>query len=310
MPHRSLACRGNPVGAMKFNELTSHAAYAVRTLILRQSIPYMIGMVLTDKCNLNCVHCLGKNKGEVDCTYDEVETALKEAYARGNRYVYFTGGEPHCWEDKKWRFEDLVILANQIGFFDAFVATNGTFPLSLKDCLYYISVDGPAELHDQIRGRSYETIMENIADSASDRNYVTFTVTKKNSAFLEEFARGIVKNKKVKGILINFFTGTDSNVQLHGLSPEEKGNVIDLIVKLKKQGLPFQISGSALEALRKNNWRRPISSLELFLNGKVFTCCRDVGNQEICNNCGYGECVEISQILELKPDAIMRVFKT
>jgi len=310
MPGRSLAKRGNLINIMKLKELTSHIEYAARTLIFRQSIPYMIGIVLTDKCNLNCIHCLGKNKGKVDCTYDEVAVTLEEAYARGNRHVYFTGGEPHCWEDGNHRLEDLVRKVQEIGFFDVYVATNGTHPLTFEECLYYISIDGPSEVHDQIRGSSYETIMENIADSASDRNYVTFTITRKNHTFLEKFAREIVKNKKIKGILINFFTGTDANVEVHGLLPEEKSRVIDLIISLKKEGLPFEISGSALEAIRKNDWKRPIPSLELFLNGKVYTCCRDVGQPEICNNCGYGECIEISQILKLKPDAIMRVFKT
>lgn len=290
--------------------MISHVDYAVRTLVLRKRIPYMIGIILTDKCNLNCVHCLGKNKGQVHCAYDEAAAAMQEAFSRGNRYVYFSGGEPHLWKDTGHTLGDLISLAKDIGFFDVFVATNGTHPLTRKDCLYYISIDGVPEVHDEIRGESFRAIMKNIEDSPSRRIYVTITITKRNHLILEEFARDIAEIGKVRGILINFFTGDDYHVEDHGLSPDEKSRVIDSLIKLKHEGLPFEISYSALEAIRKNDWKRPIASLELFLNGRVYTCCRDYGQQEICNNCGYGECVEISQILKLRPDALMRVFRT
>jgi hypothetical protein len=43
--------------------------------------------------------------------------------------------------------------------------------------------------------------------------------------------------------------------------------------------------------------------------GVTFTCCRDVVNPDVCANSGYTNCVEVSQILNLRPSAIMQVLK-
>lgn len=310
MPFRALAGRSDPIVMMNSKVLFSHIKYAADTLLLRKPRSYMIGMIITDRCNLNCIHCLGRNKGLIHSSYKEIAVEMKRAYARGNRYIYFSGGEPHCWEDGDHNFHDLIKLAKTIGYFDIFVATNGTFPLTMKDCLYYISIDGPVDIHNQIRCGSYNTVMTNIDNSLSGRNYVTFTVTKKNFKFIEEFAREISAISKIKGIYINFFTGDDEQVNAYGLTRCEKESAINTIIRLKREGLPFEISYSALESIRRNNWKRPLSAVEVFLNGKIYSCCRHHGNDEVCKNCGFGETVEISQIMRLRPDAVMRLFKT
>lgn len=62
-------------------------------------------------------------------------------------------------------------------------------------------------------------------------------------------------------------------------------------------------------ALRANRWKRPVPQIELMAGGRLFTCCRDVGNPEVCRNCGYSSCVEISQALAGKPSAILELLK-
>jgi hypothetical protein len=42
----------------------------------------------------------------------------------------------------------------------------------------------------------------------------------------------------------------------------------------------------------------------------LFTCCRDVINPDVCRNCGYSSCVEISQALAGKPTAILEFLRT
>ena len=66
---------------------------------------------------------------------------------------------------------------------------------------------------------------------------------------------------------------------------------------------------AAYQALRANDWKRPIPQIELGTRDRVFTCRRDVENPSVCATCGYANCVEVSQILALKPSAIWQVMR-
>ncbi len=52
-----------------------------------------------------------------------------------------------------------------------------------------------------------------------------------------------------------------------------------------------------------------VKEIELFAGNEFFTCCRDVGHPEICENCGYTSCVEVSQALAGKPSAVVELLK-
>ena len=42
-----------------------HATYAFSTFVLRRRSPYLFGMVITDRCNLECFYCESKNSAWV-----------------------------------------------------------------------------------------------------------------------------------------------------------------------------------------------------------------------------------------------------
>ena len=85
--------------------------------------------------------------------------------------------------------------------------------------------------------------------------------------------------------------------------------LLDLIWRLKSEGYPIALSRAAYRALRTNRWKRPIPQIELGTRDRIFTCCRDVDNPSICATCGYANCVEVSQILALRPSAVWQVLK-
>jgi hypothetical protein len=89
----------------------------------------------------------------------------------------------------------------------------------------------------------------------------------------------------------------------------ERIKLLDRIWKLKRDGYPIVLSRAAYVALRKNNWKRPIPQIELGTNEHIFKCCHDVDNTSVCKNCGYANCVEISQILDMKPSALWQFLR-
>ena len=76
-------------------------------------------------------------------------------------------------------------------------------------------------------------------------------------------------------------------VEEHGVSGEDRIKLLDEIWQLKKAGYPLLISRAAYKALRNNDWKRPIRQIELGTNKRVYTCCRDIDNPDICATCGY-----------------------
>lgn len=92
-----------------------------------------------------------------------------------------------------------------------------------------------------------------------------------------------------------------------GLHADRLGSphrAVDAIEALQERGVPFCISRAALETMRRNDWPRPLPYVEMYCNGTIHTCCRDVGNPDVCAHCGYGINMEITQILRLRPGAL------
>ena len=290
-------------------KLASWFSYGFKNFILRQELPYLFGLVITDKCNLNCFYCESKNSGKYHFTFEKAKETISDAYHRGHRSLYFTGGEPMIWEDSGQSLKTLVAYAREVGFLEVFIFTNGTVPLDIENCNYIVTIDGPKEIHNSIRNNSYELILKNIQNAVTDAIFASITFSKSNFEYLEEFVKEVTETKLFRGISFNLLTHWPEIVKEHGVSHAEKQELLDNIWSLKKKGYPIALSKAAYKALRYNNWKRPIPQIELGTKDRIFTCCRDVDNPSVCENCGYANCVEVSQILAMKPSAMWQVVK-
>lgn len=295
--------------AVKLNRLLNGLAYAWRTFALRSQSPYLLGLVITDRCNLSCFYCESKNRGECHFTREQAEELLVEAYARGHRTLYFTGGEPMLWRDGHYLLSDLVQYARRLGFFDVFVFTNGTLPLDIAGCSYIVTVDGPKRIHNEIRTNSWDTIISNVRNSGTHAVFASITLTRENCTYLREFVEEICSLGIFRGISFNLLTHWPEMVAKFGVTGEQRTRLLDELWQMKKEGYPIVLSRAAYHALRRNDWKRPIPQIELATSKRLFTCCRDVDNPSICENCGYANCVEVSQLLALKPSAVLQVLR-
>lgn len=290
--------------------LINQIAYAFRTFALGQQLPYLFGIEVTDQCNLNCFYCEGKNKARYYFSFEQAKQTLRDAYIRGHRALYFTGGEPMTWEDGRRRLVDLVDYGRELGFNDIFVYTNGTQPLDIHHCQYFVTIDGPREVHNRIRSGSYDLIMKNVEAAVTRAVYASITFTKANVQYLVPYVKEITDTGLFRGICFNLLTHWPEIVARYGLSEQDRAKLLDDIWALKKQGYPIVLSAAGYKAIRNNDWKRPLPQIELALSpDEIYTCCRDNGNKEICDNCGYVNCAEVSQMLALKPSALLQAIK-
>jgi len=291
------------------SKLISWSSYGFKTFVLKKELPYLFGLVITDKCNLNCFYCESKNSGQYHFSYKQAKDTIDDAYQRGHRSIYFTGGEPMIWEDNSHSLEELIKYAREVGFLEVFIFTNGTFPLTIEQCNYIVTIDGPKKIHDQIRNNSYELVLKNVENAVTKAVFASITFSKANYQYLEQFVKDVTETQLFQGISFNLLTHWPEIVAEQGVSPEERKHLLDKIWTLKKEGYPIVLSKAAYKGLRNNNWKRPIPQIELGTRDRIFTCCRDVDNPTVCENCGYANCVEVAQILAMKPSAMWQVVR-
>ena len=280
-------------GALVTREMLSWLSYGFRALVLRQKLPFLFGLEISDQCNLDCFYCEGNNKGRYHHTYDQARKALDDAYSKGHRVLYFTGGEPMIWEENGKRLSDLVRFAEELGFIEIVVYTNGTQPLEIKGCKYIVTIDGPREIHNRIRSDSYDLILKHVRDSVTKSVIASITFTKANYKYLEQYVKEITETGLFQGISFNLLTHWPEIIARYGFSTTERAKLLDDIWNLKNQGYPIILSAAAYKALRNNSWKRPLPQIELQLQpNEIYTCCRDIENKEICDLCGYAGCAE------------------
>ncbi|MHA1558300.1 MAG: radical SAM protein [Alphaproteobacteria bacterium] len=280
--------------------------YLFKIKILRKEIPFIGGIIISEKCNLKCKHCSVANK-EICLTFKDIENGLKIIYDKGVRSVFISGGEPFLWEDGKYKLEDVTKLAYEIGFYLISIYTNGTFPLRTSCDAIFVSMDGLKETTNKLRGNKtniYDRIIKNIKESKHPNIIINYTINSKSQADIENFCEEIKKNNQIKGIFFYFHTPYYGFDELF-LNLDEKRKIIRRIISLKRSGNKIFNSYAALKGVYKDNWSRPSSACCVYANNKLYKCCRAIGNDDACKNCGYLGYPEIIYILKLRPSSII-----
>lgn len=161
-----------------------------------------LAIEVTTRCNSSCLHCFARSDIAKDSSLsvDLVKEIIAEGYAVGYRHLHLTGGEPLLWEGL---FEALDCGFGE-GYETIFMNTNGTLiteEISRRLAGYSgfsisISLDGPEDLHDRIRGKgSYRTTLRGLERALKGGHDCTIftTVTKSLLPNLPHFVDNLYK---------------------------------------------------------------------------------------------------------------------
>ena len=117
-----------------------------------------LGIELTARCNSDCVHCFARVGAtpEDRLTPALAESLCREGYAAGFRHLHLTGGEPLLWSGLFGLLETVFAM----GYATVFLNTNGLLLTEenagrlaqFPDLGISVSLQGPAALHDAMRG--------------------------------------------------------------------------------------------------------------------------------------------------------------
>jgi MoaA/NifB/PqqE/SkfB family radical SAM enzyme len=254
---------------------------------------------VTNRCTLSCKHCFvfreaNPNDAQGEMSDEEMLAELERLRDRhGIRGMMWMGGEPLL----RWRMleKGLRLFQNNA------ITTNGTLPLRDfgPDVTYVVSLDGPKELNDPVRGEGvFDRVMKTLAaipDGFQPTVTVQCVLHRENQDYAEEFVR-TMRPTRADGVVFSFYVPRVGEVSPRAWeSLEEREAAVDIIWDVKRRHPDFVWnSGRMLELLRPaaaklvtDNCPLLDTTLPLYLEGDHFStpfCC--YGNDVDCDRCG------------------------
>lgn len=257
---------------------------------------------VTNRCNLQCEHCFVYRDGNPNesqsprlemSSSELVETLTFLRDRHGISLMLWMGGEPLLRKD---------VLAPGIKLFARnIITTNGTLPLVDygPNVIYVISLDGPAEINDAVRGkRVYERVLKTldaIPEQFQSSVQIQCTVTARNQHVLEDLVREIT-DTNAEWMTFSFYvpsSGDDSELAWPDL--DSRMEAVREVQRLKAKYPDFIRNRSrSLEYMAPEVAPFVTKSclpkkmlLPLYLEGDHFTtpfCC--YGDDVDCSRCG------------------------
>ena len=261
--------------------------------------PYPAAVVnITNRCTLRCRHCFVFREANPNDPRNEMDSAtmIHEIAAIQKRHGIYSmlwmGGEPMLRPDVLREGSKLFARNN--------VTTNGTLDLiELPRCTYVISIDGPPEINDAIRGAgAFDRVMNTLSRVPGGFKPTVMcqcVVTRANENALEELIE-LLRPTRIEGMTFSFYVprkNDDSEFTWGSLTRRDKA--VREAIRLKEKYSDFIWSSRrSLELTLSENAKQitdvcPAKSyvLPLYLKGGEFVtpyCC--YGNGVDCDLCG------------------------
>jgi MoaA/NifB/PqqE/SkfB family radical SAM enzyme len=280
----------------------SSARFAFDFAVVRRDRPFVLGLAVTDRCNLRCRHCRVWSAHAPHMPLAQIAATLRRFHDRGARLLYLEGGEPFLWRDGELRLADVVGLARRLGYLRVHIYSNGTLPLDAPADFVWVSADGLHETNFALRGSNLDQVLDHARDCAT-KKAMLFTVNSVNHQDILPFLELV--REALPGVPVMFNLHTPYYGQDELLLDEQTRNlVLDTLADCKRVGLPVMNSLPALERLRPGRGSGPRGLWYVVDGSGEYRCCRALGDPAVCNHCGYAACEEILLLRNFNPRAL------
>ena len=295
---------------MKLSSFLRFASFGVKTILTRGKKPILGTVIVTDRCNLHCKHCSVNNLTAVIHPYARICNEMQTLYDMGVRILFFCGGETFLWRDGDKTLRDLVKHAKEMGFLIVNVVTNGTHPIDLPEAdLILLSLDGDREKHNEIRGNTYDTILENIRSATADNICFYMAINQINKDTIRHVCRTAKEEANVRAVSFNFHTPYPDTRAL-ALTKKEKAECCDVICEMMREKVPVFNLKSAFKHLINNTFPPPCHQCVVMENGKLSVCGRCIDVPGLCDECGYFFVAEYTLLFRGNPRVILEMLTT
>ncbi len=307
------------------------SAFAAARLTGRRT-PLVASLLVTQRCNLDCAYCGRAAADQVELPTAAWLSLIDQLADLGGRRVSITGGEPLMRAD----LGELLSHARTRGL-SVSLNTNGHLVARRNDVVRLahrvtISLDGPAAVHDGVRGAGSFDAVVAAADlvRANGQPLTFYTVLSRDNLDCLTGVLALAQRFQARAF---FQPGT--TVGLDGCSPNPTAPepaayraAIDRLLALKRDGAPVGNSAAALRYLRRWPDPAPIRCLGHLLfcrieaDGNLRICGRDDLGRRLdavalglraaieqlpapsCDACWSAARVEFHLLAQLNPSAI------
>ena len=247
--------------------------------------PLFVSWNLTFRCNLRCGYCGASDAPRRECDTEEIKRGLDDLYALGGRWITFGGGEPLLRRD----LPEIVAHAKALGF-QVFISTNGHFVPDRIDELgevdkLNLSLDGPREIHDAVRGAgAFEDTLRaaRVAREAKLPFSYQCVLARHNLGCIEE-TLAIAREQHAWMMFQPATQWLDSSTAPNPLAPpvEEYREAMASLLRLKEAGAPIANSKGGLRHLAHWPNNMPIRCLA----GRLTVMIEPDGTLLSCHQC-------------------------
>jgi MoaA/NifB/PqqE/SkfB family radical SAM enzyme len=230
----------------------------------------------------------------------------------GVRILILEGGEPMLWRDGKKTIRHVIEEARTL-FPCVCMTTNGTLPWGdLELDRVWVSLDGPAAFHDQIRGAGvFQRVWSNLVSQGRGEAFISTTVNTLNAAAIPEMIsllRGIVA-----GVTIQFHYPYEGLPDPLFIPPTKRAPLLERLVAMKREGYPVANSVTSLQQLRSPGW---LCEDRLLANAEpdgtvLHGCYLKNRGPSVCEFCGFTAHNEMSLAFKGRLESIatgMKIF--
>ena len=313
----------------------------LQAILLGRRVPLIVGWNITYRCNLRCKYCSAWQREDEELGTGEIIELIDDLAVAGTKYIFFSGGEPLIREDlgeiiDHCRSRDITVGINSNG-----VLVAKRIEVIKDICEIQFSLDGPAEVHDRIRGPGvFDSVLKAISLCQSADIIVKLsTVISKVSINHLPFVLDLVQKYDV-GVYFQpsceALSGDCNDSEPFRPNEDEYHKAIDYLYREKKRG-HRGISNSFAGLRHLRNWpqakRLYCLSSKIFMNmepnGDMFICdmfpnyqeytvsaepdvCAAFKNMSLphsCPECWSGSMVEFNLLGSLKPGVLLDVWK-
>jgi MoaA/NifB/PqqE/SkfB family radical SAM enzyme len=243
---------------------------------------------VTGECGLRCAHCYFFAGKAPPCDMDD-EQFLRRAMEARDIYrigtALWVGGEP---------LRRLGLLRRLVAQFRRnAVATSAMTPL--PDDLgagLLVSIDGPRESHDQLRGSgAFDVALGNLRPLPSASFVLSVTITGATQDAVDALPR-VVEQTRALGVLVGFYTSPAKDNRFN-LSDMQRDQVVDRLLTLREKVPGVVLNTEASLAMMRSHSAADMSARCIYRRGAVAFDAEvkrkrpcTFGSQANCARCG------------------------
>jgi MoaA/NifB/PqqE/SkfB family radical SAM enzyme len=251
--------------------------------ITRRKSPFQVTFSLTNRCNFRCAYCHIPLQHRAEMTTGEWRAAIDEFADAGMGRASFMGGEPLLRKD----LPELIDHVKRRGV-HASINTNGWLVPQYIDALarldlVCITLDGPAEVHDEQRHEgSHARVMDALELLRSrGTKTVTMTVLTATSIDTVDHVLDVARRFGTQAFFqLEHDAGMDVSLPIAPeVSRESIARLADQLLARKREGFPVGNSVAILEAQRE---RRVLGGCDECYAGTYFAYVFSDGTVSHC----------------------------